>query len=100
MLLTSDNEGTPLSLIQAGMAGLPVVSTHVGSVGEVVENGSTGILCRTDSEELAEALSDLIFDPVGATVMGERGREFAEARFGVSRLVQDHTDLYEAILRN
>ena len=99
MLLTSDNEGTPLSLIQAGMAGLPVVSTNVGSVGEVVENGSTGILCETDSHQLATALADLISDPVGAAVMGARGREFAEARFGVSRLVQDHSNLYEAILR-
>ena len=100
MLLTSDNEGTPLSLIQAGMAGLPVVSTNVGSVSEVVENGSTGIVCGTDSNELAAALTDLLSEPAGAVARGERGREFAEARFGVSRLVRDHTDLYESILRN
>jgi len=100
MLLTSDNEGTPLSLIQAGMAGVPVVSTNVGSVSEVVENGSTGILCGTDSEGLAKALTDLLSDPTGAAVMGERGREFSEARFGVSRMVQDHSSLYEDILRN
>ena len=99
MLLTSDNEGTPLSLIQAGMAGIPIVSTNVGSVGEVVENGSTGILCGTDPKELAMALTDLLSDPVDAEVMGARGREFAEARFGVSRLVRDHSDLYEDTLR-
>ena len=100
MLLTSDNEGTPLSLIQAGMAGLPVVSTNVGSVAEVVGNGSTGILCRTDSNELAAALTTMLTDPVGASAKGERGRDFAEARFGVPRLVSDHTDLYGAMLRD
>jgi len=72
----------------------------VGSVGEVVENGSTGILCGTDSNELAATLTDLIGDPAGARETGARGREFAEARFGVSRLVRDHTDIYESILRN
>ena len=100
MLLTSDNEGTPLSLIQAGMAGLPVVSTNVGSVGEVVENASTGILCGTNSNELAAALTDLLADPAGAAATGERGREFAEARFGVARLLCDHTSFYQSILRN
>jgi glycosyltransferase involved in cell wall biosynthesis len=100
MLLTSDNEGTPLSLIQAGMAGLPVVSTNVGSVGEVVGNGSTGVLCDTDSHQLATALANLTSDPVRAAVMGARGHEFAEARFGVSRLVRDHNNLYEDILRS
>lgn len=76
------------------------MSTNVGSVSEVVENGSTGILCGTDSEGLAKALTDLLSDPTGAAVMGERGREFSEARFGVSRMVQDHSSLYEDILRN
>ena len=42
VVLTSDNEGTPLSLIQAGMAGLPVVTTRVGSVPEIVLDGTTG----------------------------------------------------------
>jgi glycosyltransferase involved in cell wall biosynthesis len=44
VILTSDNEGTPLSLIQAGMSGLPVVTTNVGSVQDIVLNEITGLI--------------------------------------------------------
>ena len=56
VVLTSDNEGTPLSLIQAGMAGLPVVTTNVGSVPEIVLDGVTGIITELDVQEIANAL--------------------------------------------
>ena len=49
ILLTSDNEGMPVSLIEAGLAGLPAVATAVGSVAEVVEDGSTGLLAPCDA---------------------------------------------------
>ena len=59
IVLTSDNEGTPLSLIQAGMAGLPVVTTRVGSVPEVVLDGTTGIITSLDVQEIVNALEKL-----------------------------------------
>lgn len=100
MLLTSDNEGTPLSLIQAGMAGLPVVSTNVGSVSEVVADGTTGFLTDTSPHSLADSLLTLQSDNSLATSMGEDGKQFAEERFGVARLVRDHEEMYAAILEN
>ena len=50
VLLTSDNEGMPVSLIEAGLAGLPAVATKVGSVAEVVQQEATGILTDTSHE--------------------------------------------------
>ena len=94
LILTSDNEGTPLSLIQAGMAGLPVVSTNVGSVREIVRDNVTGFLCPLDADELSSTLLRLVNDPAQAHEMGAQGKEFTDANFGVSRLVRDHENLY------
>jgi glycosyltransferase involved in cell wall biosynthesis len=98
VILTSDNEGTPLSLIQAGMAGLPVVATEVGSVSEVVLNGTTGIVTGLNVQEIAEALEKLANDGGLRTHMGAAARDFTLNNFGVQRLVHDHEELYKKLL--
>lgn len=98
VVLTSDNEGTPLSLIQAGMAGLPVVTTNVGSVPEVVLDGMTGIVTGLDVQEIADALEKLVNDKVLRTKLGADAQEFTLSNFGVKRLVHDHEELYKKLL--
>jgi glycosyltransferase involved in cell wall biosynthesis len=98
VVLTSDNEGTPLSLIQAGMAGLPVVSTNVGSTSEVVIDGQTGILTSLRKEDIAMAIVKLASDPKLRLKMGNEAKIFTLANFGVSRLVQNHEELYIKLL--
>ena len=98
VVLTSDNEGTPLSLIQAGMAGLPVVTTNVGSVPEVVLDGVTGIVTALDVQEIADALEKLVNDTVLRTKLGTAAQEFTLANYGVKRLVHDHKELYKKLL--
>ena len=98
VVLTSDNEGTPLSLIQAGMAGLPVVTTSVGSVPEVVLDGVTGIVTGLDVQEIANALEKLVNDKVLRTKLGTAAQEFTLSNFGVKRLVHDHEELYKKLL--
>jgi glycosyltransferase involved in cell wall biosynthesis len=98
VVLTSDNEGTPLSLIQAGMAGLPVVTTNVGSVPEVVLDGVTGIVTGLDVQEIADALEKLVNDKVFRTKLGAAAQEFTMSNFGVKRLVRDHEELYKKLL--
>lgn len=100
VLLTSDNEGTPLSLIQAGMAALPVVTTRVGSVPEVVLNGVTGIVTDLDVQEIANALEKLARSRGLRMHMGIAGKEFTMANFGVKRLVIDHEVLYKELVAN
>ena len=98
VVLTSDNEGTPLSLIQAGMAGLPVVTTNVGSVPEIVLDGVTGIITDLDVQKIANALEKLATDKALQERLGLAAQEFTLANFGVQRLVLDHEELYKKLL--
>ena len=100
VVLTSDNEGTPLSLIQAGMAGLPVVTTRVGSVPEVVIDGTTGIITGLGVQEIADTLEKLANSIDIRGQMGAAAEEFTLASFGVKRLVHDHEELYKKLLTN
>lgn len=100
VVLTSDNEGTPLILIQAGMSGLPVVTTRVGSVPEVVIDGVTGIITNLDVQEIADALEKLAKSAELRARMGAAAQEFTLSNFGVDRLVYDHEVLYKRLLAN
>jgi glycosyltransferase involved in cell wall biosynthesis len=100
VLLTSDNEGTPLSLIQAGMVGIPVVATNVGSTNEIVVNGETGLLTDLSVKELSDAVAKVATDSALRAKMGTAGREYTMARYGVARLVKDHQDLYLKLLKH
>ena len=100
VILTSDNEGTPISLIQAGMSALPVVTTRVGSVPEVVLDGVTGIITGLEIKEIADALEKLSKSAELRARMGIAAQEFTLSNFGVDRLVLDHEKLYKKLLSN
>jgi glycosyltransferase involved in cell wall biosynthesis len=100
VVLTSDNEGTPLSLIQAGMAGLPVVTTQVGSVPEVVLDGITGIVTGLDAQEIADSLQKLATNNSLRDQMGVAAKAFTLSNFGLKRLIVDHEELYKKLLSN
>lgn len=100
VVLTSDNEGTPLSLIQAGMAGLPVVATRVGSVSEVILDGETGIITNLDVVEIANALEKLVNDQALRNLIGQRAKAFTLNTFGLKQFVNLHVELYKKLLSN
>jgi glycosyltransferase involved in cell wall biosynthesis len=97
VVLTSDNEGTPVSLIEAQAAAVPVVSTSVGGVRSVVLDGETGLLAD-DPAALASAIASLLDEPDRAAAMAARGRSHVLATFGVERLVDDLDRLYRRLL--
>ena len=99
VILTSDNEGTPLSLIQAGMVGIPVVATNVGSTNEIVVDGKTGLLTDLSVDQLTDAVTKVATDSDLRAQMGAAGKEYTMARYGVARLVKDHQDLYLRLLK-
>jgi glycosyltransferase involved in cell wall biosynthesis len=97
-LLTSANEGTPVSLIEAAAAATPAVATAVGGVSNVV-TPETGILAPAgDHDALAHALALLASDPETRARMGERARSHVRNRFSVERLVRDIDELYTDLL--
>jgi glycosyltransferase involved in cell wall biosynthesis len=98
VVLTSDNEGTPVCLIEAQAAGVPVVTTRVGGVETVVIDGETGRVVANDATELAAAVAELLDDPGLRARYGKRGREHSLATFSVDRLVADIVSLYERLL--
>ena len=102
--LTSLNEGTPLTLIEAMANARPVVATSVGGVvdllGEVVEDGPYQV-CRRgigvpsgDEEAFVSALSRIIRDRSLRQELGERGLEFVEVNYSKERLIEDIKGLY------
>jgi glycosyltransferase involved in cell wall biosynthesis len=99
VVLTSDAEGTPVSLIEAAACGLPVVTTDVGGVGSVVADGRTGfVLPREDVGAMAAAVDRLLTDPDARAAMGAAGRAHVIPRFGLHALGRRHADLYRALL--
>lgn len=100
VVLTSDNEGTPISLIQAGLAGKPTVSTNVGSVQEIVLDGTTGLVTDLNAESLAAAVNSLVDDEVKRKSFGSAASVHTYAHYGVDRLVKDHAEFYKALMSN
>jgi glycosyltransferase involved in cell wall biosynthesis len=98
--LTSLNEGSPVSLIEAMAAGRPVVATCVGGVPDLVEEGVTGHLVPPgDADALARAMTDLLLDAERRRAFGLAGRARVVPVFGASRLVADMDALYAELLR-
>jgi glycosyltransferase involved in cell wall biosynthesis len=99
-LLTSVSEGIPLTVIEAMAAQLPVVSTAVGGLAEVVEEGQTGLLAPAgDDAALAEKVLTLAGDTERRTRMGQNGRERARALFSEAKMNAEYLRLYEEMLR-
>jgi glycosyltransferase involved in cell wall biosynthesis len=96
--LTSLNEGTPVSLIEAMAAARPVVATNVGGVKDIV-NDERGILVEpNDISCLVSALKTLIEDGKLRQVKGQAGRNFVRALFTKERLINDMEKLYTSLI--
>jgi glycosyltransferase involved in cell wall biosynthesis len=93
-VLSSANEGTPVSLIEAAAAGKPAVASAVGGVPEVV-SAKTGVLYAPgDETALAQSVARLAADPDLRLELGAAAREIALRRYSVGRLIADMRELY------
>jgi glycosyltransferase involved in cell wall biosynthesis len=97
VVLTSENEGMPVSLIEAALCGVPAVTTHVGSAAEVVLDGTTGWICTPDTDALTAAVGQALSDQDRLERFGAAAAEHAAASYGRARLVADTEALYEQI---
>lgn len=98
-ILCSDNEGIPLALIQASQAGLPIVSTNVGSVSDIVLNGESGLLTETSSQSLIKALDELLADPLKMDRFGQAGKLRASHLFSLKGMIDAHEKLYSQAIQ-
>jgi glycosyltransferase involved in cell wall biosynthesis len=99
ILSTSENEGMPVALIEAQLAGKPVVATDVGSVSEVILNHETGIVTNKNAGSIASAVESLILDKTSREQMGRLAIARAQALFSVDRMINAHIELYKSIVK-
>ena len=99
VMLTSHNEGTPVSLIEAQAAAKPVISTDVGGVSDVVLDHITGYVVEAgDADKFAAALINLIENPGIRQRFGQAGQKFVQDKFSYRRLVTDMSEYYYSLL--
>lgn len=97
--LTSKNEGTPVSLIEAQAANRPIVSTNVGGIEDIVKNGETALLSPSGNKDAFNRnLINLLDNSSLREQLGKGGWDFVKQKFHYTRLVEDMVRVYESIL--
>ena len=97
-VLSSANEGTPVALIEAAAAGLPLVATDVGGVRDVVVDGTGELVAAGDAAALGAAVAALAAEPERRRAAGATAREHVLARYGAARLIAEVDALYRDLL--
>lgn len=98
LILTSENEGTPLSIIEAQKLGIPVLATDVGSVSEVLVNGETGYAMPFDSRLFANRTQELLQNFDMYNRFAKAAVSNSNENFSSKRLVIDHVRLYTQLV--
>jgi glycosyltransferase involved in cell wall biosynthesis len=98
--LTSFNEGTPVSLIEAQAANKPIVSTRVGGIADIVREGETALLAGVqETDTFCEHLLQLVQNDALRKAMGENSHHHVLEHFSYQRLVKDMAQLYGELLQ-
>lgn len=97
---TSENEGMPIALIEAQMAGVPAVATNVGSSPEVVLDGITGLVVGMDVNSIVSALRTLIRDDQMRADMSIKAITHGRNTFSLQEMLDHHSSVYEELLTN
>ncbi len=100
-ILSSHQEGLPISIIEAMRARLPVIASDVGGVSELVVDGDNGyVFPRMDVECLSGHLRDLISNQEKRREMGEVGREIYEQKFAMNKMMSQIYKVYNETIEN
>lgn len=100
-VLISDWEGLPFSIIEAMRAGLPVVASDVGGIGELINDGSNGFLVPRDGEAfLTDRLQTLLQSPERREAMSLASRQRYESEFTFERMYEKTLSIYREVVEN
>ncbi len=98
-VLSSDEEGLGIVILEAMACGLPVISTDCGGPATAIQLGITGLLTPVgDHEALAQAMQELLLDPERRRRMGQAGRAVIEQRFSLEAAGKVYLDVYDELL--
>ncbi|MGH7559292.1 MAG: glycosyltransferase family 4 protein [Gemmatimonadota bacterium] len=97
LVVTSDTEGIPATVLEAGFLGVPVVATGVGGLPECIVDGETGILAE-DEEGLVDAIVRLAGDGELRATMARRARERTLKSFLIDRVADSYVEFYARLL--
>jgi len=97
-LSTSENEGMPVALIEAQLAGIPVVAVDVGSVAEVVADGQSGYVFDRFGAAYIQKVRELTLENIELKALGQRAKMRAKAEFSPEKLINSHLSLFDEIL--
>ncbi len=100
VVLTSDNEGMPVSLIEAAACGRAAVTTNVGSAGEVVLDNVTGKVVDCDVDAVAQAVEQILSDPLLQDQYEKAAFEHAKLAFSKERLSADMSRIYGQLMKD
>jgi sugar transferase (PEP-CTERM/EpsH1 system associated) len=99
--LSSIAEGTPVTMLEAMASGLPVVSTAVGGIPDLVADGASGALVPAgDPQRLAEALAAYVLDAERTRRHGAAGRARIEQQYSVAAMLSAYVDLYDGLRKS
>lgn len=97
--MSSDTEGMPLVVLEAMATGLPIVSTNVGGIPNVVEEANTGFLVPAGDEvALRDRLARLVENRDLRRTFGQRAEKVANERYSATRMQREYLELYERVL--
>ena len=94
LLSTSHNEGMPILLMEAAMAGIPVVANNVGSISEILENGKNSVLCDDEISSYSLGIDYLLEQLTNQTLQLEHTKAGAIKKFSIEAMVNAHENIY------
>jgi len=96
-LYYSDHDNMPNAIIEAMGYGLPVISNDIGAVGEMIDDGVSGYLCR-DQQDYTAKLTQMLKTPSDLAVLGRQAREVVATRFDNDVITRKYLEIYERIV--
>lgn len=97
-LLSSRTEGTPISLLEAMAANVPIVATRVGGVPQVLDESCAHLVAAGDVEAMARALTSVLTDVAQANARASVARNRLAERFAVDGWLDRHETLYRTVI--